>query len=102
MKLAFTSSDGIIIDMVLSKVEKFYIYEMKRGAFFYRGERKLELNGLQNIEDNVKLQKIYKTIKDCQLLFTASIDDYPLHYLQEKGLHVEVSRGTINSTFLKL
>ena len=105
MKIAFTSSDGIMVDTHFGKAEKFYIYEIKKGAVYFRGSRKTEC---YNVTDSThtadldRLHKIYKTINDCRILITASIGEMPMHVLQDKGLMIDITRGTINSVFLKL
>ena len=105
MKIAFTSSDGIMIDTHFGKADKFFIYEIKKGAIYYRGSRK-SISYFnpesEHLFDSERLSKVFKTINDCRMLVTASIGETPMRVLQDKGMMVDVSRGTINSVFLKL
>jgi predicted Fe-Mo cluster-binding NifX family protein len=105
MKIAFTSSDGIMVDTHFGKAEKFYIYEIKKGAVYFRGSRKTESYStaeVTHVTDYDRLNKIFKTIDDCRILVTASIGETPMNHLQDKGMMIDVARGTINSVFLKL
>jgi nitrogen fixation protein NifX len=105
MKIAFTSSDGIMVDTHFGKAEKFYIYEIKRGAVYFRGTRKSVSYSNPEVNHNFdadRLSKIYKTIDDCRMLVTASIGETPMRMLQDKGIMIDIARGTINSVFLKL
>jgi nitrogen fixation protein NifX len=104
MKIAFTSSDGIMVDTHFGKAEKFYIYEIRKGAVYFRGSRKTEcysIADLSHIADMERLQMVYKTINDCRILVTAAIGEKPMNMLQDKGLMIDITRGTINSVFLK-
>ena len=104
MKIAFTSSNGIMVDTHFGKAEKFYIYEIKKGAVYFRGERKTESYSegeLNHTTDFERLNKIFKTINDCRILITAAIGEKPRNILQDKGLMIDIARGTINSVFLK-
>ena len=105
MKIAFTSSDGIMVDTHFGKAEKFYIYEIKKGGVYFRGSRKTIIYSNPEAEhtfDTDQLSKIYKTIDDCRILVTASIGETPMRILQDKGIMIDIARGTINSVFLKL
>jgi nitrogen fixation protein NifX len=105
MKIAFTSSDGIMVDTHFTKAEKFYIYEMKRGAVYFKGTRKTY--SISDPEDNhstddEKLLKIYKTISDCRMLVTVSIGETQMKVLEKKGIAIDLVKGSINSVFFKL
>jgi predicted Fe-Mo cluster-binding NifX family protein len=105
MKLAFTSSNGIMVDTHFGKANMVYIYEIKRGGIYFRGTRKIlnySTTECIHYSNDERLKKIYKTIDDCEILYTAAIGDAPLSFFHDKGVQVETTRGTINSVFLKL
>ncbi len=100
MKVAITSSDGVSVNTHFGRAEKFYIYNVYGVEKEFVEERTCQkyCNHSECVPhdfDKDKFERVYDTIKDCEVLYTAQIGDKPAEKLNEKNIKVIVFDGLI-------
>lgn len=99
MKVAICSSDGARVDTHFGKTTAFYIYDFKnqqkvveevRRVDKYSPIKKEFLEGSnQHPFLKERFDDLYNSIKDCEVVYTASIGEIPRRKLEELGIQVE-------------
>jgi nitrogenase molybdenum-iron protein NifN len=101
-RFAIASSTGINVDQHFGQVSEFYIYDEIDGKITFIERRNVEkyCNGktcVKNegyIDEDVKedktskLDKIYKSVEDCQAVLTLRAGEKPVQELSKKGIKV--------------
>jgi predicted Fe-Mo cluster-binding NifX family protein len=86
-KIAFASTDGIIIDQHFGMADMFYIYEIK-DKIFSLIERRRFARSSQRCHNDENFEKAYQTLKDCDAVFSAKIGQSAANYLIKKNIRV--------------
>lgn len=89
LQIAIASTDGSTIDGHFGSCEKFYIYKLDAQQIEYIDMREAE--GGRGIEKNAFRAQI---IKDCQLMFCASIGGPAAAKVINAGIHPLKSKNT--------
>ncbi|SHH67502.1 nitrogenase cofactor biosynthesis protein NifB [Clostridium grantii] len=101
-RFAIASSTGINVDQHFGQVSEFYIYDEIDGNITFIEKRNVEkyCNGKTCVENNEyldesvkedktsKLDKIYKSVEDCQAVLTLRAGEKPVQELSKKGIKV--------------
>lgn len=93
MKVAVCTTNGNEVDIHFGRTETFYIYEMGKSNIAQLEYRFIEkyCAGYSSSEHDFefdKLNNIYDSLKDCEVLFTAKIGEAPKAALIYKGISV--------------
>jgi len=93
MKIAVTSSDGFFVDENFGNSPSFYIFNLsgKEVNFLETRNRKRQNSSCD------AFQIIYSLIKDCNAVFSASIEDLTLEKLKSRGIVPVIYEGEINN-----
>ncbi|MDF1573407.1 MAG: NifB/NifX family molybdenum-iron cluster-binding protein [Bacteroidales bacterium] len=98
MKIAITSSDGEHVDSFYKLANMIFIYDVdkneiksveKRKPFQYCGKNQKQKLNWSTFE------RVYETIKDCQILYTQKIDLIPIQRFDLLGISVKQAEGEI-------
>ncbi|MDP4146723.1 MAG: nitrogenase cofactor biosynthesis protein NifB [Bacillota bacterium] len=99
LKFAVASKTGINVDEHFGHAEEFYIYGFSNGKASLLEKRNVEkyCTGVDDCDahDN-KIEKILRTIKDCNAVLTMRIGDSPEKKLEENGIRVFKMYDEIN------
>jgi MoaA/NifB/PqqE/SkfB family radical SAM enzyme len=91
LRFAVASKSGMLIDEHFGHAKAFYIYDYKNGKPVYIENRNVDkyCDGSDACgEEQDKIEKILKTIQDCQGVLALRIGDAPQKKLMEKGIRV--------------
>ena len=91
IRFAVASKSGMLIDEHFGHAKTFYIYDYKDGKSNYIENRDVDkyCAGLDTCdEEQDKIEKILKTIQDCQGVLTVRIGNSPEKKLMDKGIRV--------------
>jgi len=107
MKVAVCTSNGNKVDLHFGKTENFYIYEMEEFNIAQLEIRSTEKYCAGYADSDHKFQfdkinNIFDTLKDCEVLFTEKIGDAPRAAFMYKGISiVECNMGVSRLPELK-
>ena len=105
MKIAITSSNGKAVDTHFGKASKFYVYDLIPGSLKFVEVRDT-INYCSGEEGHgfnaSKLETVYQSIKDCEMLCTAKIGETPAAKMQEKGINIVEFEGDLIEMFKSL
>lgn len=90
-RFAITSKSGVNIDQHFGHATEYYIYDYNNGKikFLEKRETKKYCNGNEDCEDNYsKIEKIIKTIGDCNVLLTVRIGLSPRTELEKENIKI--------------
>lgn len=90
-RFAVASKNGSLVDLHFGHAQEFYIYECKSGEVTYLETRKAEkyCNGNSDCNDETdKIERMIKSISDCQGVLSMRIGEVPKMKLREKGIKV--------------
>jgi hypothetical protein len=99
MKVAITSSNGKLIDTEFAKAKNIYVYELKGNKIQQiekRETNQFSINSPQQSFSRNSFERVYETIKDCDVTYTQLIKDIPRQRCKLLGLKVEQFVGDIN------
>jgi predicted Fe-Mo cluster-binding NifX family protein len=93
MKVAVCTSNGNEVDIHFGRTENFYIYEVENSNIAQLEIRSTEkyCAGYSSPDHEFqydKLNNIFETIKDCEVLFTVKIGEAPKAALEYKGIKI--------------
>ncbi len=91
IRFAVASKSGMLIDEHFGHAKTFYIYEYKDGKSVYIENRDVDkyCRGAEDCEEEQdKIEKIFKTIQDCQGVLAVRIGSSPEKKLIDKGISV--------------
>lgn len=96
IRIAATSSDGIIIDQHFGKADKFLIFEIEDNLIKLIEERENTPICGTNGHAEEKVNATVKLIADCEAVFVTKIGMGPALTLQDKGITVYEVSTSIN------
>jgi nitrogenase molybdenum-iron protein alpha/beta subunit/MoaA/NifB/PqqE/SkfB family radical SAM enzyme len=91
IRFAISSKSGMLIDEHFGHAKSFYIYEYKNGEPVYIENRNVDkyCSGSEACdEEQDKIEKLMRTIQDCQGVLTLRIGNAPEKKLLDKGIKV--------------
>ena len=99
MKVAITSSNGKAVDTEFAKAKKIYVYNLDGNRIQGIEKRKtnrFSINSPQQSFSRNSFERVYETIKDCDITYTQFIKDIPKQRCKLLGLKIEQVVGDIN------
>jgi predicted Fe-Mo cluster-binding NifX family protein len=101
MKVAVCTSNGNQVDLHFGKTENFYIYEMGNSHIAQLEIRSTEQYsaGYSSLDHEFqfdKMNNIFATLKDCEILFTLKIGEAPKAALVYKNISVIECEMAVN------
>lgn len=102
-RLAVATKSGMIVDMHFGQAEEFYIYESDGNTTTFIEKRNVEkyCDGSEHCGDNEsKIDRIIKTISDCDVVLALRIGDAPKSKLKKTGVKTVATYDTVESAVL--
>lgn len=81
IKVAVASKDGIAINLHFGHAKEFWVYQLSPGQCDLLERREVDHYCHGQTGDQSAMQKILKTINDCEAVFVAKIGDGPVEKL---------------------
>ncbi|MBN1953288.1 MAG: hypothetical protein JW801_18930 [Bacteroidales bacterium] len=98
MKIAITSSNGRIVDTEFAKAQEIYVYTLEGNqiqGMEKRQTRQFCISGPHQAFSRNSFERVYETIKDCDITFTQRIRDIPKQRCQSLGIKIRQVEGDI-------
>ena len=98
MKVAITSSDGRIVDTEFAKAHEIYVYTLEGNQIQGLEKRKTShfcISGRRQAFSRNSFERVYETIKDCDITLTQRIRDIPRQRCQTLGITIRQVEGDI-------
>ncbi|MDQ2087104.1 nitrogenase cofactor biosynthesis protein NifB [Herbivorax sp. ANBcel31] len=95
---AIATESGMIIDKHFGHVDEFYIYSSKKGEIKFIEKRSIEkyCTGVSDCDDeDSKIDRLIKTINDCDAVLALRVGYSPQKKMLEKGIKVIQTCGSI-------
>ncbi|MGD2034407.1 MAG: NifB/NifX family molybdenum-iron cluster-binding protein [Bacteroidales bacterium] len=102
MKIAITSSNGIAIDTEFGKAKSIYVYSLENDRIRLLEKRKtskFSINNPHQAFSRNSFERVYETIKDCDITYTRRIRDIPSQRCKLLGIKIKQAEGDINKIF---
>lgn len=102
-KFAVASKTGMLVDQHFGHVEEFYILSYKDSSIEFIEKRLVNkyCDGVKECEDeDLKIEKIINTIKDCNAVLVLRIGYRPAKILEEKGIMIVQTCESINDAIM--
>lgn len=106
IKVAASSNDGKTVNEHFGKAEAFYVYKLVDNGLNFIEKREVESYCAsasskellpEHEFNNDRFNKVYATLKDCQVVYTQQIGLTPLTNLKNKGIDIQICNCTIHS-----
>ncbi|CDM70236.1 Nitrogenase cofactor biosynthesis protein NifB [Clostridium bornimense] len=93
LKFAVATRSGMTIDMHFGQAEEFYIYEYRNDTVMFLEKRNVDryCNGEANCKSDSKIEKLIKTIDDCNGVISLRIGEEPKKKLKENNIRIFTS-----------
>lgn len=85
-KLAVASKDGIAINQHFGHAKMFWIFQVSTTVCEFLEQREVDHYCHGQTGDQSAMQKILRTINDCEAVFVAKIGDGPIEKLRAIGV----------------
>lgn len=98
MKVAITSSNGKAVDTEFRKAEKIYVYSLENNHLQLLEKRQTNQFSIHNrnqVFGRNSFERVYETIKDCDVTYTQRIRDIPRQRCLLLGLEIRQVEGDI-------
>lgn len=98
MKVAVTSSDGRKVDTEFRKAEEIYVYNLENNHIMQVEKRQTNKYSIHNRNQSFgrnSFERIYETIKDCDVTYTQCIGDIPRQRCLLLGVEIKLAEGDI-------
>lgn len=86
MLVAVASKSGIAIDEHFGHARAFRIYRLDENSCHFEESREVDHYCHGQTGDQTAMQKILRTIADCQAVFVAKVGDGPVEKLAARGI----------------
>lgn len=99
MKIAITSSNGKVVDTEFGKAEKVYVYNLEDNQIQLLEKRqtnKFSIHNRGQAFSRNSFERVYETIKDCDVTYTQKIRDIPKQRCELLGIKIKQVEGDIN------
>jgi nitrogenase molybdenum-iron protein alpha/beta subunit/MoaA/NifB/PqqE/SkfB family radical SAM enzyme len=102
-RFAVSSKNGVLVDTHFGHTTEFYIYEYSDGGARLRERRPVEeyCAGEEGTGGAGKMDRILKTIEDCDYVLSARIGDSPRGRLASRGVKIHTSYAKIEDAILE-
>lgn len=87
IRVAVASKDGIAINQHFGHAKMFWIFHLTKQACEFIEQREVDHYCHGQTGDASAMQKILKTINDCEAVFVAKIGEGPIEKLRAIGVH---------------
>lgn len=98
MKIAVTSSDGRSVDTEFAKAQEIYVYTLEGKRIQGLEKRQTDqycISGAQQAFSRNSFERVYETIKDCDITFTQRIREIPKQRCRSLGVNIRQVEGDI-------
>jgi predicted Fe-Mo cluster-binding NifX family protein len=99
MKVAITSSNGKAVDTDFWKAEKIYVFNLEDNQMKLLEKRHTNKFSIHNQNQSFgrnSFERVYETIKDCDITYTNRIRDISLQRCKHLGINIIQAEGDIN------
>lgn len=103
-RFAVATKTGMNIDLHFGHANEFYIYSYSPGNIKFLEKRNVDkyCSGIEECDDHEdKIQKIIRTIKDCNAVLALRAGEQPVQKLADKGIRFIQTYDSINEGILK-